>query len=424
MDVLRDNLVWFAMMLLLLGCSAFFSLSEAALFCLRWPDRRALAVGGRAARAAEALLHDPDRLLTTVLFWNLLVNVAYFSIASIVAVRIPSSDPEKWGLQIVLPIVAFLLLVFFGEMLPKSLGMMRPKSLAVLVALPMALVVRVVDPVMPVLRRINLVSRRVIWPGLREEPSLEVADLERALELSRQDRVLVDQEQSVLSRIVSLAEHEVQEWMQPRSQFRAFRPPVTLEDLVEARPAGDYALITESGSDEIAAALSLHDVESLAARNLDLQASRVFYVPWCAGVADTFEQMQRLDNQVAVIVNELGESIGVLTLHDILDSVFADRPHRSDRILRRRTMVATAPGTWQIAGIVNLKRIARELATEFPPSRHVTLGGLIHDLLQRLPEVGDTCVWEGWRFQILRAGSEAELLVEVTREPVPEEEES
>ena len=82
MDLLIHYASWLAAMALLLVCSAFFSASEAALFYLRRPERRLLAAGNPSQRIAAALLADPDRLLTAVLFWNLLVNLAYFAVAS------------------------------------------------------------------------------------------------------------------------------------------------------------------------------------------------------------------------------------------------------------------------------------------------------------------------------------------------------
>jgi len=72
-------------MLLLLLCSAFFSASEAALFSLRRAARRELSKGGRSAQAVARLLDDPDRLLTAVLFWNLLINLSIFTIGSIIS---------------------------------------------------------------------------------------------------------------------------------------------------------------------------------------------------------------------------------------------------------------------------------------------------------------------------------------------------
>ena len=79
---------WLVAMVVLIACSAFFSASETALFSLRERDRRRLKKGGRSSRTAAALLKEPERLLSAVLFWNLTVNMAYFAVASIVGFQI------------------------------------------------------------------------------------------------------------------------------------------------------------------------------------------------------------------------------------------------------------------------------------------------------------------------------------------------
>ena len=75
--------------------------------------------------------------------------------------------------------------------------------------------VRIVDPIMPTLNRVNLYSQRLIWPDLKEEEYLEVSDLERAIELSNQDQQIVEQERTILRNIVQLSEIRADEWMRP-----------------------------------------------------------------------------------------------------------------------------------------------------------------------------------------------------------------
>ena len=90
-NLLFEYAPWFAAMAVLVAASAFFSSSEAAMFYLTRADRRILSAGSRAQRIAVRLLADSDRLLTAVLFWNLVVNVAYFAISSIVALSLERS---------------------------------------------------------------------------------------------------------------------------------------------------------------------------------------------------------------------------------------------------------------------------------------------------------------------------------------------
>src|SRR5690606_17316769 len=115
---------WLLAMLLLIGLSGFFSGSEAALFCLRWSDRRALTNGTPSQRQAERLLHDPDRLLSSVLFLNLCLNMTYFAIVSAAGARLADSGAGGSAGVLAFTIGAILLIIILGELLPKSLAVL------------------------------------------------------------------------------------------------------------------------------------------------------------------------------------------------------------------------------------------------------------------------------------------------------------
>ena len=218
-------------MVVLMACSAFFSASEAALFYLKPKDLNEMESGGPSEKAAAALLDDPDRLLSAILFWNLVINMAYFSIASIAALRLErESDFGKTGAA-TFAAAALLAIIFFSEMLPKSVAVLKPRSLAGMASLMLYWAVRIVDPLMPALQSVNLISRRLIWPGFKPEPFMEVSDLERAIEHSGANSSVIRQEQEVLQNIVQLSTIRIEEWMRPRTQFQSFQPPVRVADL-------------------------------------------------------------------------------------------------------------------------------------------------------------------------------------------------
>ena len=128
MHVLIDMSPWLIAMAVLIACSAFFSGSEAALFYLRWEDRRTLAAGGPSQRAAAALLQDPDRLLSAVLLWNLAINMTYFGISSIVALQIEHEVGRSPA--VVFSSISLLVIIFFSEMLPKSMAVLGARRFA------------------------------------------------------------------------------------------------------------------------------------------------------------------------------------------------------------------------------------------------------------------------------------------------------
>jgi len=413
-ETLLEILPWLSAMAVLIGCSAFFSASEAAFFSLKQRDRRLLKAGTHAQQVAAALLADPDRLLSAVLFWNLVVNMAYFAVVSIVGFRLERNEAVGQTATYAFAAGSVLTIIFFSEMLPKTLAVLGARTLSGLFGLPLAVAVRLVDPLMPVLRVTNLLSRRLIWPRFKPEPYLEVSDLERAIELSTTDAQLAEQERTVLSNIVAMSDIRVDEWMRPRTQFLTFRPPVSLADLEGTMTPSGYLLITEPDGDEITAAIDLQNLAIIPTDHLEGHASPVLYIPWCATVADAFQKLRQEGREVVAVVNEFGETIGILTFEDILDTVFTYVPSRSARLLNREPIEQVGDDVWQVTGVTSLRRLARYLGTELPTSKNTTLAGVVQETLQRLPAGGDTGRWGPFEFQVIEALDRAYILVELS----------
>ncbi|MEQ8791405.1 MAG: CNNM domain-containing protein [Pirellulaceae bacterium] len=421
MSVLLELLPWLLAMAVLIVCSAFFSASEAAMFYLRVSDRRKLARGNTAQRAAARLLRDPDRLLSAILFWNLVVNMAYFAISSILSIRIEDRGAGQ-SLAVAFAIGSLLTIIFFSEMLPKSLAVLRASTLAAAFALPLSVAIRIVDPIMPALRVVNLLSRRLLWPGFKSESYLEINDVERVIEISTSDRHLLEQERAVLANIVALSEIRVDEWMRPRAQFRTFRPPVSLADLGgELTPSG-YLLVTEPDNEEVSASLHLTSLFDLPQTNLEHLAEPVVIMPWCSTAAEALEQMVTQDRDVAAVVNEFGETIGILTYDDLLDTVFTYSPSRSKRFFDRNPIHDIGPNMWLVAGMTSLRRLGRYLNVEMPSSKSVTVGGIVQEMLGRLAAPGDECDWGPFHLKVLEAPQRGLMLLQLTRIAPREEE--
>lgn len=370
-------------------------------------------------RLVADLLRNPDRLLTAVLFWNLLINVAYFAISSIISLRLERDGrAAEAGVS---AFVSLLVIICIGELVPKSLAVTQPQLLATTVSVPLAAAVRLVSPLLPVLSLVNLLSRRLLWPRFEPEPYLEIQDLERAVRQSTTDAALLQQEHIVLQHILSLSQIRVDELMRPRTQFLTFRPPVALQDLDgQVTPTG-YLLITEPNSEEVAAALPLTSMPELPQHHLERYAEDVVYVPWCTNVADALDEMRRHQRRVAAVVNEYGETIGILTLDDVMDTIFTETPSRTSRFLHRKPIREVAPGVWHVNGITTLRRLAHFFQVELPPTKSITVAGVVQELLERLPQVDDRCQWGPFDLTVLEVTQRGQMTVEMRRLPDGEE---
>ncbi len=415
MNSLLQLAPWLIGMIVLMACSGFFSASEAALFYLRPGDRREMYAGSRSEQTAARLMSDPDRLLSSVLFWNLVINISYFTISSICALKIDRDETLGQTWAVVFAAFSLLAIIFFSEMLPKSFAVLKPRTMAQRLSLPLSVAVRMVDPIMPVQKTVNLVSQRLILPGFKSEPYMEVSDLERAIEISGNDAALIKQEQTVLHNIVQLSEIRVDEWMRPRTQFVSFQPPVKLSDLGGSIPASGYLLITEIDSQEIEKAIRLDNQYYLPEDELERFAEPVLYLPWCSTVADALEKMSHREREVTVVVNEFGDTIGILTIEDILETVFTYAPSRSKRLLDLNPLHEIHPGKWVVSGMMSLRQLSRKLETEIPETTSVTVAGVIQESMQRLAEPGDECDWGPFHFVVIEAPQRGNMLVELTR---------
>jgi len=420
MDALAQQIPWLIAMAVLIIGSGFFSASEAAMFSLKPRDRRTLQAGNTAQRLAAQLLDDPERLLSAVLFWNLTTNIAYFTIVSIVSLRLEETPHIGNSAAVAFGVVSLITIIFCSEMIPKSVGVLSPRALAGWMGVPLAVAVRAADPIMPALQLANVLSRRLIWPKFQAEEYLEVTDLERAIELSTSDAQLIKQEQAALRNIVLLSDIRAEEWMRPRTQFQAFRPPVMFADLNGTMTPSGYLLITEPDSEEVDAAIHLKELADVPQEHLEYYAEPVVQLPWCATVADALQALSQRNRQVAAIVNEFGETIGILTLEDILDTVFTYHPSRSRLLLGKKPIHDISENVWLAAGVTSLRRLSRYLQIDLPTSKSVTLAGVIQQSLGRIAEAGDTCEWGPFHMKVLEAPERGHILIELTRLEAPE----
>jgi CBS domain containing-hemolysin-like protein len=402
-------------MLILLAFSAFFSCSEAAFFSLDQSAQRSLAEGGTLGRLVCRLCEQSERLLSSILFGNLIVNLLIFTISSIITFQLSEKSNFAWFIAL----GTLLSVILFGEVLPKNFGIQAPRFFALCSAVPLSFLVRILQPVLPILAFINVLSRRLVCPNLLPESYLKVGDLERAVALSGDDASLLKREQRVLQNIVSLSDIQAEELMRPRSLLRIFKPPVTfdqvLTELNGTLPRSGYCLVTEGDSDEIASVLSFARLTPAALESdWENQFEETIYVPWVMSVAEVFERLQQANRQVAVVLNEFGETIGIITLDDIIETIFTRDRGRSRRLLNQMEIKLIGSERWQLTGLTSLRRLHRKFGVSFAEYSSITVGGLLREMLERFPHVGDTCRVGMLKFYVVAIGDENELIVHLT----------
>lgn len=408
-------------MSVLILASGFFSGSETALFYLSREELRRLQAGGAGAKLAAKLMRNPDRLLTVVLFWNLMINLSYFAVSLVTAKRLVDANaPTTAGL---LSFISLLAMILFGEVAPKSLAVMFRRSIAVWASWPLAIAVRILEPILPILGATTRGLQRAMWPDLKPEPYLELDDIEKAIESSELDNELIQLEQKILGRILHLSEMTAEEIMRPRGSYEVFLPPVSLAQFKSQSRANSYFFLGDDNSDVVTRAIPLAEVSSLPAEKIESLAEPVTYVPWCATVAETLARLRSSMISVAAVVNEYGETIGVITEGDILDTLFNPDSSRARRLLDREPIHELPNGQVIAEGVTTLRYLSQWLDIDYEPDEDGlhTIVALMHEDLERFPVNDDVSIWEGYQFRVVKSGEPGEpIQVEVVELPPDE----
>jgi CBS domain containing-hemolysin-like protein len=129
--------------------------------------------------------------------------------------------------------------------------------------------------------------------------------------------------------------------------------------------------------------------------------------------AQALEALRRQNRRVAAVVNEYGETIGILPVDDILDTIFSPTASRSERLWKRLPIRQVAPDAWHVTGMTSVRRLLRHFQVEGLHTQSVTVGGIILEMLGRLPQRGDECHWGPFHFKVVDVPQRGRLLVEV-----------
>lgn len=417
MNLIAEAWIWLLTMGVLILFSALFSGSEAALFSLNHRARKGLDRAGIGGRVAARLLEDPERLLSAILFWNLLINMTYFAIAAIVGAKLEQDESSGRSMAVAFTVASLLAIIFFSEMLPKSLAVMSPLRLSVWLGPPLSLAVKLVSPVLPLVSVTNLAVSRLIWPNFQPESEIELADIERAIELGTDDAALLQREKLALRGLVEMAETRISELMRPRNKLWTCTDPSDRSVIAGGMPPSGYLMVTDTEG-MIVSAIGVRMLRPSQLDDVKDACEPVIYVPWSALASQVLDQLNENGRSVAVVVNEFGELVGAATIDGILRRTLA--PKLTDLFLGEVSIQEVSENVYRVAGAASIRSLAKHLNLSFSGEGVTTIAGYIQRHNERLPRLGDTAVLENYLLTVTEQDAQDDLWIEVSLQDPPE----
>ncbi len=380
--------------------SGFFTCSETALFSLSRLDQLRLKEHPRkACRLAVSLLRSPRQVLATILIGNEFSDIVSSSLATIVLVKIFGPKGE-W---IAYPLMTGLLFLA-GDLIPKVIGFRKREKMVCFLAPILKIFIFVFSPV-----RIFMLtftdSFLKLW-GLptRVETSFTEEDLLHLVEESYRSGLLGEQEKRFIYGLLESENIPVSAIMVPRRDIFALEDgPITEEflNLVKKRRFSRIP-VYRGDLDHIVGILHVKD---LLRWQLDKKARRLadlvrppFFVPETMKVRTLLEEFQKRRLKFALVVDEYGTLIGLVTLEDVLEELFGEIYDEFD--IRREPLKELAPGVWRVSPRVRIEEFNRAVGAELPSEEFETIGGLVLYLFGELPQEGESLEAFGFRFTV------------------------
>ncbi|MBQ2697255.1 MAG: HlyC/CorC family transporter [Clostridia bacterium] len=409
----------------LIGLSAFFSGSEIAYASAnRLRLKKAAEEGGLRARVTNYIAENYDRTLCTVLIGNNLVNMSVSSLATVVAIALLGEAlGPAWATAL-----STVALLIFGEITPKTLAKQYCDGFAGVVALPLRLVMFVLSPLVSlVLFLVDRISR--LWGGQDKPAGVTEDDLVTLIETVEDEGVIDEERSDLLQSAIEFREIEAQEITTHRVDMLAIGVDTPIAEVEQIAFASPYSRIPvyDDNVDNIVGVLQLNHLykKLIDGRDFPLREilTPVCYVPQTQRLPLVLAEMKRSKLHMAVVVDEYGGTLGILTMEDVLEQLVGDIWDETDEIVDEIRQIDEthyeAVGSMSIYDFLDAMELDyKEFEEEF-----VTLGGWVIEVLEGFPQVGDSFPYRNLVITVAEMEELRVTRILVERLPVEEEEE-
>lgn len=394
-------------LVVLLSLSFFFSGSETALFSLPRVVIERLKQSSARGRQVADLLDEPNRLLTVILVGNLAINIL---ISSIIGVWVLGFF-ESLGYSVYLGSIAAIcattvVLLLFGEVAPKTLAINSAERFALSVALPLTAFARIMYFPLSALLAVTDMFLRLFGVS-REQADAAVTEeeLKTLVALSVDEGVLKSSERLMIHRIFEFEDTLVRDVFVPRTEMVRVKFDITVEELTRIMRETGHSRFPVYGKtvDDIRGIVYAKDLFPYFWRDqlntpISLFIRPAYYVPETKRVRHLLREFQSGHIHMAIVVDEHGGTLGIVTLEDLVEEVVGEIFDEYD--IRKKEVERLPDGTFRVDARLRLDELSEVLDADIDAPGVDTVGGLIYELLERVPIRHEFVEHGGYRFMV------------------------
>ncbi len=379
---------------LLLACSGFFSGSETCLMAVnRYRLKHLVREGSHGAKLATQLLDRTDELLSFILAGNTVINAVTTILVAEIARRLLGNG--EYVLAVATAAASFFILVF-AEILPKVIGATYAEPIALRASFILAPLIRATRPVMAIINVFvkGILTLLRVKPSTEQAQALSMAEL-RTLVLEG-GKYIPKTHQSIFLNLFELEDMTVDDTMTPRSHIEYIDLADDIDDVRNALATTHHTrlIVSEGGLDKVVGILHVRKVLNATRRDqIDVEGIKAimrdpYYIPEGTALLTQLTNFQDNQRHMALVVDEYGEILGIVTMKDILEEIvgeFTSQAIGSSALFHREP-----DGSVIADGGCSLRVLNRKAGFDFPLEGPKTINGLLLEELEDIPEAGTT----------------------------------
>lgn len=379
--------LWVALVILV-GFSAFFSASETAFSSLNQIRLKSRAEDGDSSAARVlAMAEQYDKLLSTILIGNNIVNIAAASIGTILFTQMLGAERGATVSTIVLTIIVLI----FGEVTPKSLAKEMPEKVATAVSPFLVLLMALMTPLTWLFTQWKKLLGHFVHSG--EADTITEGELITMVSEAENDGELTDRESELIRSAIEFDDVEVEEILTPRVDVVAVEDDIPLEELAQTFAESGYSRLPvyHGTIDNIIGVV--HEKDFYIARlkkatKIDDLVVPTLYTTGSTQISQLLRTLREQHHHLAVVVDEYGGTEGIITLEDILEELVGEIWDEHDEVTE--DFRKQSDGSWLVSGSASVDDLYEEL--DLPEEEDIdsnTVNGLVQEKTCHLPKVGD-----------------------------------
>jgi putative hemolysin len=405
------------LLLFLILLNGVFSMSETAVISAKRArlQQRAEA-GDDRARTVLDLIARPDRFLSTVQIGITLIGVLSGAIGeSTVGVPLAGALErmglgkalsQTMGFALGIVVITYLSLVL-GELVPKTLALNNPENLATRVAGPMRLLSKAATPLVWLLSASTTGLLRLMGIRPSNEPPVTQDEVKILIDQGTKAGVFDEGEQEIVERLFRAADRRVTSVMTPRREIVY----LDIEDSWEtntrriAGAAHTAFPVCVGGLDDLVGIVTLKSIWCAASDgepNLRELAQKPLFLLENKLALEALEEFRSASRSIGLVIDEYGNSVGLLTLHDLLEALVGELgTESSDGDI---SAVQREDGSWLLDGMLPVDEFLHVLEIREAPEDardYATLGGFVMARMEKIPTAGDRFTWSGHQFEVI-----------------------